>query len=270
MDQGTGYVNAAGAKALLDAGTSPIADSGPAKKKVSQNVQQGAGIQPIESSNFSTHLADLRPAERSEFYYTVKKNTAAVRVTLSNIQRQLPPSQQNALFGDDLLFAVHSAKTSSIGDGDYLAFAFVAADQQFVFNQPETGLMRVTVLGDWTNAGRISTDLRIEEVVAPLPKKTFKGSIAEGETKTHTVNIPVGTSSATFRLSWDGDWSSYPTNDLDLILRSPGGVLNFNGATLDSPETVTIANPQSGTWTIFVDGFTVFGGSDKYEVRVDY
>ena len=270
VEQGAGYVDAAAAKVLLDGNPAPIADSGPAKKKVSQNVHQGAGIQPIESSNFSTHLANLRPAERREFYYTVKKNTAAVRVAISNIAPENAPGNQNQLFGDDLLVTVHSAKTSSIGDGDYLAFAFVSANQVFVFPEPDTGLMRVTVLGDWTNAGRISTDLSIQEITAPLPKKDFKGSVAEGEVKTHTVNIPAGTSSVTFGLSWDGDWGAYPTNDLDLIVRSPGGVLNFTGATLDSPETVTIANPQAGNWTIFVDGFTVFEGSDKYVVRVDY
>ena len=270
VEQGSGYVDAAAAKALLDAGTSPIADSGPAKKKLSQNVQQGAGIQPVNSSDFTTHLADLEPAERREVYYTVQKNTALVRVTLSNIAPELPPAQQNAFFGDDAILAVHSAKTSSIGDGDYLAFAFVAADQVFAFDRPETGLMRVTLLGDWTNAGRVSADLRIEEVHAPLPKKDFKGKMAEGELKVHTVSIPAGTAAVAFRLSWADDWGAYPTNDLDMILQSPSGVFNFTGATLDSPETATVTAPEAGTWTILVDGFTVFGKDDKYEVRVDY
>ncbi len=115
VDQGAGYVDAAAAKALLDAGVAPVADSGPAKKKVAQNVQQGAGIHPIESSVYTAHIAGLRPAERREFFYVIKKNTSQVRVTLSNVSPALPPAQQNQLFGDDLLFAVHSAKTSAIG-----------------------------------------------------------------------------------------------------------------------------------------------------------
>ena len=36
----------------------------------------------------------------------------------------LPPARQNQLFGDDILLAIHSAKTSSIGEGDYKVFAF--------------------------------------------------------------------------------------------------------------------------------------------------
>jgi serine protease AprX len=269
VDQGAGYVDAAGALALLQSGVAPVGDPGVEKKKVSQNVQQGAGIQPIEASSFTTHVADLAPSERRDFYYTVKKNTAAVRVTLTHIRPSLPPAQQNQLFGDDVLLAVHSAKTSAIGEGDYLAFNFIVADSSFLFPSPETGLMRVTVNGDWTNAGNVSADVRIEETVAPLSKKDFKGKVSEGELVSHTFNVPAGTASITFQLSWDSDWGAYPTDDLDMFLISPGGSLNANGATDRSPEIVTIANPQPGTWTIFVDGFTVFGKDDKYVVRVD-
>ena len=159
--------------------------------------------------------------------------------------------------------------TSAIGDGDYLAFGFVASDQTLLFPNPETGLMRVTVNGDWTNAGRVSADVRIEEITAALPAQEFKGKISEGDLVSHTFEVPAGTTSITFRLSWDGDWAAYPTNDLDMYLLSPGGSINAGGATNRSPEIVTIANPQAGTWTIFVDGFTVFGTDDEYEIRVD-
>jgi subtilisin family serine protease len=271
VDQGAGYVNAAAARALLDLGAPDAGERAVAKKQVSQNVHQGAGIVPINASDFSARLANLRPGERREFYYDVKKNTALVRLSLSNLVRELPEAQQNALFGDDLLVAVHSAKTSSIGaTGDYLFIDFVTADQTLVFNRPEIGLMRITVLGDSTNAGRISVDVRIQEEHDSLPTRLFKDQIAEGDQRIHTVDIPAGTASVTFRLSWDGDWSSYPTNDLDMVLVPPVGNPNFQGATLDSPETVTIANPTPGTWTIFVDGFTVHGRREKYEVRVQY
>jgi subtilisin family serine protease len=271
VDQGAGYVNAAGARDLLDAGVASIGDPGPAKKKVSQNVHIGAGIAPIESSNYVTTLANLRPAERREFYYVVKKGTAAVRVTLSNITPALPPAQQNAFFGDDIQYAVHSAKTSAIGEGDYLAAGFTSADRTLLFEKPETGLMRITVLGDWTNVGTVSTDVRIEEIKEPLPRHTFKGDLVEGELKVHQVDIPLGTTSVTFRLSWDSDWGAYPTNDIDLILVPPGGgPAIFTGATIDSPETVTIPSPTPGVWTLLVDGFTIAAASEKYQLRVHY
>lgn len=269
VDQGAGYVNAAAALARLDQGAPLIGDPGPGKKKVSQNVHLATGIKPIDASQYSTTISNLRPSERREFYYVVGDNTAAVRVTLSSVTPELPEDEQNLFFGDDLQFFVHSAKTSAIGEGDYLASAFVAGDRTFVFNKPETGLMRITVLGDWTNAGRISTDLRVVEIKQPLPNFTFKGDLKEGEFKIHEVDIPAGTASVTFRLSWNNDWGAYPTNDLDLIVVPPGGgAANFSGATINSPETVTIANPTPGTWTLFVDGFTVAGKNEKYQLRV--
>ena len=269
LDQGAGYVDAAAADALLQTAPGPLADIGPEKKKLTQNISQGAGIQPIESSSFSIHLSSLRPSERREFFYEVKKNTAAVHVTFSNIVPELPPAQQNQLFGDDLQVAIHSAQTST---DDYVVppNQFINANKTYVLERPQTGLIRVTALGDWTNAGRVSADVTIEEVIAPLPKWEFKGDIADGEVRTHTVTIPPGTPEVTFRLSWRDDWGAYPTNDLDMLLFGPGGVTNFTGATANSPETVTIKNPAAGTWTIVVDGFAVFGKGDKYEIRVEY
>jgi hypothetical protein len=96
--------------------------------------------------------------------------------------------------------------------------------------------------------------------------------VAEGQQRVFTTVLPAGLSSVTFATSWQGDWSSYPTNDLDMIVIPPSGPANVAGATINSPERATIANPGAGTWTIIVDGFTVFpsGASDNFEVRVDY
>jgi subtilisin family serine protease len=277
VDQGAGYVNAAAAKLLLDGGTlAPIADVGPALKKVSQNVNEGAGILPITDSSFAVHLDKLRQSERREFYFVVDKNTEAVEVAVSNITPELPADQQNQLFGDDIQFAVQSAVTSF---PDYLTDPpgeappgpiFLNDDATFTFSRPQTGLMRITVLGDWTNAGRVSADLRITERRAALPAQTFTGKILDGQIRAHTLTLPAGLPSVSFRLSFDGDWGSYPTNDVDLILIAPDGTLNLAGATFASPETVTISNPQAGTWTLVVAGFTVFGRDDSYEIRVDF
>lgn len=275
VDQGAGYVDAAGAATLLNAGAPFVGDPAPARDKVEQNIKKGAGIETINSSNFKTTVKTLRPAERREFFFNVSKNTVRVKLTISNITPELPPGEQNQLFGDDLQVAVHSAMTSG---ADYLdlspadpnsPFVFLNSDATFTFDNPQTGLLRVTLLGDWTNAGRISADVRIEEVKAPLPARIFKGDIGEGELTNVTFDIPPGTASATFRLSWENDWSAYPTNDLDMILVSPTLVGNFDGATFRSPELVTITNPTAGTWTIFVQGFTISTGREKFQVRVD-
>ena len=88
-----------------------------------------------------------------------------------------------------------------------------------------------------------------------------------------------GKTVATFQLEWNHDWGWYPTNDLGMIRVDPDGNINYEGATLNSRETVTVENPKAGQWMIVVNGFTVYGrladdGSqsgpktDRYHVRV--
>ncbi|MFL6600869.1 MAG: hypothetical protein ACJ8R9_06010 [Steroidobacteraceae bacterium] len=53
-----------------------------------------------------------------------------------------------------------------------------------------------------------------------------------------------------------------------MILVSPTQKVNVAGATLNSPETVSISNQEVGTWIALVDGFDVPAGTDKYELRI--
>jgi serine protease AprX len=230
-----------------------------------------AGITPIDSVNYTTAVGPLRPAERREIYYVVKKGTKAVHVSLTGITPENAPAGQNLFFGDDITLAVHSAKTSAIGEGDYLVpFDFFGSDASFTLTDLDTGLIRVTVMGDWTNVGRVSANVHITEETAPMARKTFKGKIAEGQQQVFSVTLPAGLASVKFSTSWLNDWGSYPTNDIDMIVLPPSGPANFDGATINSPERATIANPAAGAWTIIVDGFTVFNKTDNFEVRVDY
>ena len=56
---------------------------------------------------------NLKPGQRFETYYVVGKDTSSVTITVSDVVTGATP---NALFGDDILLTVHSAKTSSIGE----------------------------------------------------------------------------------------------------------------------------------------------------------
>ena len=84
------------------------------------------------------------------------------------------------------------------------------------------------------------------------------------------VDIPPGTTRATFELGWTQNWARFPTNDLDLFLCAPGYVLyrDFSGATINSPEKIVVPNPQEGTWHAVVIGFSVFNGSDTFYLDV--
>jgi hypothetical protein len=287
LDQGAGYVDALAARDLLMTGAVPDALPAPPPftHKVRDNVEDNAGLAVLTGSA-TRHVGPLKPGERGEILYQVQPNTSQVLLTISNVTPALPPGQQNLFFGDDVLLTVHTAKTSrhsnALGDGDYLAYDFCATagatttcsgpggsvDGAFTFEDPETGLMRITVSGDWTNAGDVSADVSIASVTDPTPEFTKQGKVRNAEFIFVPVTIDAGVSTAEFRLIFREDWSNYPVSDVDLILVQPDGGENFAGATLDDPEGVVVNDPMPGTWTAVIHGFEVHVFNDRYELRV--
>jgi subtilisin family serine protease len=267
LDQGDGYVDAAAASSLLVAGVVPDSTIEPRKptKSVAQNVRRGTFLEPLKGS-VQDHVADLKPGQRADFLYEVAEKTDSVTINLSNFTAG---AIQNALFGDDILLTVHTAKTSAIGEGDYQFFGFVLGGTVMIID-PEPGLMRVTVNGDFTNAGPISTDVSISSTKSGNSRSTDGARINDGQLLAFEVQVPAGVTDAVFSLRWRNNWSRYPTSDVDLILRDPAGLLNFDGATLDSPERVAVHTPAPGTWTVFVDGFDLPSGTDKVDLRVSF
>ena len=269
FDQGHGYVNGAGASALIAAGMA--SDEAPAlgnvtTRTVTSNIERETPLHVLDSPVFQ-HATNLRPAERHEILYHVAPNTKQVVIALSSVTPALPPAQQNQLFGDDTLLTVHSAKTSEIGEGDYKVLEF-STGGTFTVNDPETGVMRITLSGSYTNAGTVSADLSIFSVSQPVPQLSAQGKIVERQTLIFPINVPGGVSQADFRLSWREDWGNVPANDLDLLVINPNGVLNLSGATLNNPERTVVNNPTPGAWVVVVSGFQISTETDKYELRV--
>ncbi|PWT88118.1 MAG: hypothetical protein C5B55_13640 [Blastocatellia bacterium] len=268
LDRGAGYVNGLGARNLLAAGSVPddLPNFPNANSSVKVNVEKATFLN-VQDGLVSDHATNLKPGQRKDILYRVAPNTKQVIVVLGNVTPSLPPSQQNQLFGDDILLAIHSAKTSEIGDGDYSTLTFTLGGA-FVVNNPETGVMRITLNGDWTNAGTISADVSILSVTDPIPQFTTQGKIADLELQFFPVNIPAGISQAEFQLGWRQDWGTFPTADVDLVLINPNGQLNLDGASLNNPERAVISNPIPGQWIAVVAGFQIPSSPDKFELRV--
>jgi hypothetical protein len=235
-------------------------------RSVAQNVRRGTFLEPLTGNVFE-RVRHLKPGEREDFLYQVSERTERVFIDLSRFSATLPASQQNQLFGDDIFLTVHSAKTSAIGEGDYLVSTFTT-NGSFIIEDPEPGLLRITVNGDTTNAGTVAVNVAIGSQKGPHDRFTTRGRIATGEVAVFPIEVPAGVSEAVFTARWRNNWSRYPTSDLDLILLDPGGGVNFDGATLDSPERVTIATPALGTWLAIIDGFDVPARSDTFELSV--
>jgi subtilisin family serine protease len=273
-DRGAGYVNGQAAFDRLAAGAVPDVLPAPPHTvtTVAANITMNAGA-VVDSGPVTRRVGPLLPGQRSEFFYQVPPNIGKVNVTVTPI----PPSDPgpvNALFGDDILLSVHSAKTgrhrTPDGEGDYLlsALATGSAPVPFAITALEPGVLRVTISGDWTNAGLMSADVTIASVQAPLPGLTAQGRIREFETIEYPVEVPAGAQEMEFFLSWRDDWSNVPLNDLDLVVVNPNGHVYFDAATFASPEQMAILDPTPGTWRVQVNGFAMPAGEDRYKLRV--
>jgi hypothetical protein len=146
--------------------------------------------------------------------------------------------------------AVHRIENPPGNEG-----AFVNADSKFTIDKPQTGLVRVAIQGDWTNAGRISSTLTIERRRGLPTLPSAIGQVRQDDIIPFHIKVPPA-ARAEFELFWLQNWGRYPTNDLDLFVIDPNGNVVL-AATLDSPERAVINNPTPGTWTAVVSGFTI-------------
>jgi hypothetical protein len=282
LDQGHGFLDVQGAFAAMLAGAPNPDDTAVATKRVSENFKRAADIGVIRDEVFETNTGALLPGQRVEYFVNVKKTTKRLTVNLSNIVPELPADQQNQLFGDDIVVAIHSAKTHL---GDYRVFGFVPPPGGSIFLQGsdlDHGVARVTILGDWTNAGNISADVQIfQESSGQEQGMHESGKLAHNESAVFEFEVPVGAEAFDMRLVWDKDWGSYPTNDLDMLVFDPSfnlivvdndGDGDPDGISLDAPERLHIDNPDPGTWFIIVDAFTIWNvgkGTGRSDSRID-
>ncbi|WP_217208795.1 S8 family serine peptidase [Streptomyces sp. AC550_RSS872] len=93
--------------------------------------------------------------------------------------------------------------------------------------------------------------------------KTARPTIAEGQTQTSTVEVPEGTTSLDVSIGKVSDAGA----DLDLSVYDAAGKLVGQSADGDSDESVSIANPAAGTYTVEVVGFEAPSGSTAYDYR---
>ena len=269
LDRGEGLIDALGAYDLLKNGVSDdLPDNPPPDEDVRENVEDNTFLR-IRNGTVMETIRDLKPGERWDIPYDVLPGTARVIVTITAVSPALEASKQNQEFGDGLYVAIHSAKTSSHGaEGDYIGSGFPREPVAYLMDDPDTGIMRVTITGDWINAGNVSANVTIASVVEGLPRITAKGTIGDKETITIPLSIPSGVDVAEFLLSWNKDWSHYPTSDIDLILINPSGKVITTGVSLAGPERVRIEKPKSGAWLMLIDGFDIPAGQDDFKLRL--
>ncbi|MER6354349.1 S8 family serine peptidase [Streptomyces sp. NPDC001634] len=93
--------------------------------------------------------------------------------------------------------------------------------------------------------------------------KTARPTIKGGEKQTTTVEVPAGATSLDVAIGNVSDTAA----DLDLTVYDAAGKQVAQSADGDSEESVHIASPAAGTYTIEVAGYSVPSGSTAYDYR---
>ncbi|MEU8348131.1 S8 family serine peptidase [Streptomyces sp. NPDC048845] len=90
--------------------------------------------------------------------------------------------------------------------------------------------------------------------------RTERPSIGEGETRETTVEVPEGVSRLDVSIGSTSDTGA----DLDLSVLRDGELVDYE-ADGDSEESVSLADPEPGTYTVQVDGYAVPAGTTEYD-----
>ncbi|MFF9043125.1 S8 family serine peptidase [Streptomyces parvulus] len=93
--------------------------------------------------------------------------------------------------------------------------------------------------------------------------ETSRPSIAQGGTATSTVEVPEGAESLDVAIGGVSDAAA----DLDLTVYGADGAVVGQSADGDSEESVSVAKPAAGTYTVEVAGYSVPSGSTEYDYR---
>ncbi|CAL9445685.1 S8 family serine peptidase [Streptomyces sp. enrichment culture] len=93
--------------------------------------------------------------------------------------------------------------------------------------------------------------------------KTARPTIKTGESHTSTVVVPEGATSLDVAIGGVSDAGA----DLDLYVYDASGKEVGNDADGDSEESVSLAKPAAGTYTVKVVGYAVPSGSTAYDYR---
>jgi subtilisin family serine protease len=290
IDQGNGVVDVLAADELLASGkvSSRVPDLkrhvhddddglGSGGSSVRRNVERaGFDVAHFTGNRYSKWVRNLKPGEVKQIFLPSDFLTSKFTITIDRVTPDLPLDQQNQFFvcgpmgmeflcGDDVFVQIVDAPTSydvTRGGG------FPNSNEPLTVDvaNPQTGLVRVALMGDWTNGGKVSAMLTVTRDRRFDGFPTSVSSIEQDETDFVEFDVPAGASKGIFELAWLQNWARYPTNDLDLVLLDPVGNVIATGATANSPERVEIATPAPGRWTAAIIGFTIRGnrGHEKH------
>jgi len=96
--------------------------------------------------------------------------------------------------------------------------------------------------------------------------KSERPTIADGDTQTMTVVVPAGAERLDVAIGNVSDAGA----DLDLYVYNAAGQRVAYSASAGSDESVSLAKPAAGTYTIMIDAYDVPAGTTAYDYRDVY
>jgi hypothetical protein len=216
----------------------------------------------------------LNPSESFDAVFEIGRYTS--KVTIDVFEVTAPDNSAYAYWSNALEVHLQSAKRTDVDHpvgvywypywyGD--SFDIVVEDGLWTFwdipwdyMPMEDGLMKLSLIGDYSNEAPVSFKVRItrENDRPRLTDRIFSAELETGDVFVIPVDIPDGTDMATFDLSWHRGWNKFPTSDIDLLIFDPDGApVSFDGATMNAPERAILYNPVAGTWLLVIMGYEV-------------
>jgi hypothetical protein len=207
----------------------------------------------------------LNASEKFDAVFKISPWTSKVTIELFDIIA--PDNSSYAIWPNALEVHVQDARSTGIESAVsryWYPFAYgdafsieVKDDLWIVAGDPEysapmqPGLMKVTLIGDYTNEAPVSFKMRVtrENFKPPLQGLIAEADIEMGDAFVIPVEIPENTNLATFDLTFRRDWTKFPTSDIDMQLFDPEfNLARWDGASLNAPERSVISEPIAGTW----------------------
>lgn len=226
----------------------------------------------FDTDTWESDTITLNASEKYDAVFDISRFTSNVTIEVFDIVAD--DNSAYAYWPNALEVHVQSAKRTSFSHPVEVywypyfyggSFDVIIEDGPWTFagnpwtDQPmEPGLMKLSLIGDYSNESPVSFKVRItrENNREPLKNPVASNMIKMGDSFVAPVEVPDGTSSVTFDLNWLRKWDLFPTSDLDMLVFDPNlNLASLDGATGNAPERVVIDSPEAGTWYIVVDGY---------------
>lgn len=270
---GYGALDAAAALEILNSGNTHLAPQG-RSSQLRSNILANPNSNDLQE--FNSGEITLQPSTSFDTLLDITSATRQVTIQVYDIQTD--DNTGYAYWPNSLKILVQSAKRSAaevpinrywdlfygadhftinIEDGNWIFDGEVEA-----FQPMEPGLMKISLIADFANESPVSFKVKVTRQQDPDrgTDKPFAQSIINmGDVITLPVEIPEGSSKATFDLRWNRDWINFPTSDLDLLVFDPeGNLASTDGMSWNAPERVIIIDPTPGTWMVQVEAREVY------------